>query len=263
MMTSESTLLLEAVIDVAKLAGRKAVSYFGQTPAVELKSDGSPVTIADRNAEEAARAWISTRFPADGIRGEEFGETNPRARRTWIVDPIDGTKSFIHGVPLWGTLIAVCEGHHVLAGAAFFPALDEMVAAVIGGGAWHNGARCHVSNVASISDSLVLTTDTRFGATPDRQHGWERLSDRASLARSWGDCYGYLLVATGRAEVMIDPILADWDAAAVLPVITEAGGVFTDWNGRETAFGGSAVATNRGVAVEARALLGAAPSEAT
>jgi histidinol phosphatase-like enzyme (inositol monophosphatase family) len=260
-MTSESTLLLEAVDEVARLAGAKALSYFGRSPTVETKSDGSPVTIADRSAEETARAWISTRFPNDAIRGEEFGRSDSRARRTWIIDPIDGTKTFVHGVPLWGTLIAVADDEQVLAGAAFFPALDEMVAAVVGGGAWYNGARCHVSDVSSIAQSLVLTTGTQFRYAPARRADFDRLASGASMSRTWGDCYGYLLVATGRAEVMVDATLADWDAAALFPVIREAGGVFTDWTGRATPFGGSAIATNSALSREARALLGVEVSE--
>jgi histidinol phosphatase-like enzyme (inositol monophosphatase family) len=252
----ESNLLLEAVSDLARLAGQKAQSYFGRSPAMELKTDGSPVTEADRAAESVARAWIETRFPFDGVVGEEFGDVRPDARRRWIIDPIDGTKSFIHGVPFWGTLVAVCDEERVLAGAAYFPALDEMVAASLGAGAWWNGSRCRVSSVGAVSESLVLTTDWRFTATPDRRDDWERLATAARIARTWGDCYGYLLVATGRAEVMVDPVMAAWDAAAVLPVIAEAGGVFTDWAGRETAFGRSAVATNAAVADETRDLLG-------
>jgi histidinol phosphatase-like enzyme (inositol monophosphatase family) len=260
-MTTESTLLLEAVTEVATLAGKKALSYFGHAPAVETKADGSPVTIADRSAEESARAWISTRFPGDSIRGEELGQSRLHGKRTWIIDPIDGTKSFIHGVPLWGTLIAICDDERVLAGAACFPALNEIIAAAAGAGSWWNGARCSVSSVARISESLVLTTGAQFEFSPARRRPWERLADEAAMARTWGDCYGYLLVATGRAEVMVDGSLADWDAAAVLPIVTEAGGVFTDWNGRETAFGRSAIATNRNVAVEARTLLEVSPLE--
>ena len=254
-MTDESTLLLEAVSEVATLAGKVALSYFGKSPAVETKADGSPVTIADRSAEDATREWLERRFPQDGMLGEERGSLRPDARRQWLVDPIDGTKSFVRGVPLWGTLVAVCEGERVLAGAAFFPALGDTVAAAIGGGAWWNGTRCRVSEVSSMSSAMVLTTGLRFAHAPERRQGWERLVERAGLARTWGDCYGYFLVATGRAEVMVDGSMAAWDAAALLPIITEAGGVFTDWSGRETAFGKCAIATNRALADEARALL--------
>jgi histidinol-phosphatase len=254
-MTDDSSLLLEAVRELATLSGRVAHSYFGTSPSIEHKADGSPVTVADRAAEQAARDWIEQRFPGDGVMGEEFGEIRRDARRRWIIDPIDGTKAFIHGVPLWGTLVAVCEGETVLAGAASFPALSEDVAAAIGAGAWWNGNRCRVSMVGSVSDALVLTTGLHFGRAPHRRGGWDRLVERAPIARTWGDCYGYLLVATGRAEVMVDASLAAWDAAAFLRVVIEAGGAFTDWDGRETAFGGSAIATNRAVADEARALL--------
>lgn len=254
-MSDEQSLLLEAVIDVARCAGRVALRYFKSTLSVERKQDGSPVTIADRSAEESARDWIGTRFPSDGIVGEEFGVVRANARRRWIVDPVDGTKSFVRGVPLWGTLVAVCEGDEVLAGAAYFPALDELLAAAVGRGAWWNGAQCKVSGVGTVEEATVVTTDHRFPHTPERRAGWKRLADRSMVARDWGDCYGYSLVATGRAEVMIDGVLSDWDAAALFPAIREAGGVFTDCTGRETPFGRSAVATNAALAREARALL--------
>ncbi|MEP6495448.1 MAG: histidinol-phosphatase [bacterium] len=254
-MIHDSPRLLEAVADVAVHAGQIAHSFFGRRLDVERKTDGSPVTVADRSAEEAARAWIEQRFPNDGIVGEEFGAVRPDAQRRWIVDPIDGTKAFVRGVPLWGTLVALCEGDQAIAGAAHFPALDETLAAALGEGCWWNGSRCHVSAVTSMAESLVLTTDPQFAAMPDRRAGWERLASAAAHARSWGDCYGYLLVATGRAEVMVDPIMADWDSAALYPAIVEAGGSFTDWPGNDTPFGGSAVATNRAVGGAARALL--------
>ena len=136
---SETDGLLQAVDEVARRAGGVALEAFRKNPAVEWKSDGSPVTAADRAAERAAREWISTRFPADGILGEEMAEHNPGAERRWIVDPIDGTTSFIRGVPLWGTLVAVARGEQVLAGAIFCPAVDELVCAAIGVGCWWNG----------------------------------------------------------------------------------------------------------------------------
>jgi len=213
------------------------------------------VTIADRRAETAARDWIAARFPDDGIIGEEFGSTRPHARRRWLVDPIDGTKTFIRGVPLWGTLVAVAEGPRVLAGAAYYPAVNELVAAGRGHGCWWNDARCSVSAVSSLETATVLTTDDRFPDAPARRSAWASLASRALVARTWGDCYGYLLVATGRAEVMVDDIVSPWDAAAVEPIIMEAGGLFTDWGGTQTAFGKSAVATNLALASDVRAIL--------
>ena len=255
-MSDERSMLMEAVSDVARSAGQIALRYFKTTLTVERKIDGSPVTIADRAAEDSAREWIGGRFPEDGIIGEEHGALRPTARRRWIVDPIDGTKSFVRGVPLWGTLVAICEADVVIAGAAYFPAIDELLAAAVECGAWWNGSRCGVSGVATLKDATVLTTDQRFARTPERREGWQRLADEASVARDWGDCYGYLLVATGRAEVMMDGILADWDSAALFPAIREAGGVFTDCAGRVTAFGKSAVATNAALARDARTMLG-------
>jgi histidinol phosphatase-like enzyme (inositol monophosphatase family) len=254
--------LMQAAADVARLAGDVAVGYFGTGVAVDLKADGSPVTLADRTAEERARAWIEQRFPTDGVLGEEFGITRAGARRRWVIDPIDGTKSFVRGVPLWGTLVAVCEGEEVLAGAVYLPVAGELVAAAAGQGAWLNGARCSVSQVSAIDGATVLTTDERFKEAPHYRGGWEQLSQAAAVSRSWGDCYGYVLVATGRAEAMVDPVLSPWDAAAVLPIVAEAGGVFTDWSGRETAFGGSAVATNAVLAAEVRRRLADRPDRA-
>lgn len=247
--------LLAAVEEVARLAGDVALRFFRSQLVVESKVDGSPVTIADRSAEQAAWSWIERRFPHDGILGEELGLARADARRRWVLDPIDGTKTYIRGVPLWGTLVALCEGEEVLAGAAYFPAVGEMLAAAPGQGCWWNGGRCAVSSRATLSEATVVTTDERFPADSGQRAGWERLAQRAGLSRSWGDCYGYLLVSTGRAEVMVDGTLSPWDAAALMPIIEEAGGIFTDWKGTRTAFGGSAVATNRGVAAEARMLL--------
>src|SRR5918997_856728 len=138
-------------------------------------------------------------------------------------------------VPMRGTLIAVAEGETVLAGAAYFPPVGELVAAAPGEGCWWNGARCRVSDVARLEDATVLTTDERFAGQPEREAGWRRVAARARVSRTWGDCFGYLLVATGRAEVMVDPVMSPWDAAALQPIITEAGGIFTSWDGAPTA----------------------------
>lgn len=249
--------LLDAVREVAQLAAQVAMAQYRTALAVELKGDGSPVTVADRAAETAAREWISARFPSDGIVGEEFGDTRPDAARRWFVDPIDGTKSFVRGVPLWGTLIGVVEGDQVLAGAVCCPAADELVCAARGEGAFWNDQRCAVSTTAVLSDATVLVTDERAYGDVAKRDGWRQLAERAAIARSWGDCYGYVLVATGRADVMVDPKMNPWDAAAVLPIIEEAGGVFTDYAGHRTAFGGDVIATNAALRLEARRALNA------
>jgi histidinol-phosphatase len=250
---------LSAVSELARLTGDVAMRHFRRGVRVETKGDGSPVTIADREAEQAARAWIEQRFAADGILGEEFGLVRADAPRRWVIDPIDGTKSFVRGVPLWGSMVAVCEGESVLAGAVCFPGGDarELVAAAPGQGCWHDGVRARVSDVASLDAATVLTTDERFLEHPAREAAWRRVSHAASVSRTWGDCYGYLLVATGRAEAMTDPRLAPWDAAPLVPIIEEAGGVFTSWAGKRTAFGGDAIATNAALATEVRRILAA------
>jgi histidinol-phosphatase len=247
--------LIEAALEVARLASLVAFRYYKHELAVETKVDGSPVTLADRAAEQLAREWIHARFPADGVLGEEFGETAGASGRRWLLDPIDGTKSFVRGVPLWGTCVAVCEGAEVLAGAAAYPAVEEAIVAAPGEGCWHNGVRCRVSSIDTLAEATVLVTDDRSFPAANQRVGWDLLASRAAVSRGWGDCYGYLLVATGRAEVMVDPILNPWDAPAFLPIIEEAGGVFTGWNGHRDAFAGNAIATNRVLADAARALL--------
>ena len=255
---SEARSWMEAAEAVARVAGEVALRHYHRGVTVETKGDGTPVSVADRQAEEAARAWLEKHCPADGILGEELGMTRPEARRRWILDPIDGTKTFVRRVPLWGTLVALAEGETVLAGAAFFPAVDELVVAAQGAGCLWNGKPARVSSVSKLSEAVLLTTDTRMG-TPEQCRVLDGLCGRAGFARTWGDCYGYLLVATGRAEAMADMIMAPWDAAALQPIIEEAGGAFTDWTGRRTAFGGNAVASNAALAAEVRAALGARP----
>lgn len=266
MPSDAPAVLLHAAADLARVAGDVALRHFRPGPAggtldVETKGDGSPVTAADRSAEDAARRWLAERYSADDVLGEEFGRSLRGAGRCWVLDPIDGTKTFVRGVPLWGTLVACVEQRpdggfgEVLAGAAYFPAVGELVAAAPGEGCWWNGARARVSAVDHLARATVCTTDPRFDARPDRREGWQRLEAAAGLSRSWGDCYGYLLVATGRAEVMVDAIVGDWDTAALLPVVEEAGGRFTSWEGVRTAFGGSAVATNATLAEPVHRLL--------
>src|ERR1700722_13364590 len=197
--------LLHAVAELARLAGDVALGYFGQARRSELpvsyKADGSPVTAADRGAEAAAREWIERHFRHDGILGEELGMIRPGARRRWVLDPIDGTKSFLRGVPLWGTLVAVAEGEAVLAGAIYCAAAGEMVAAAVGQGCWWNGARCRVSAESDLSRATVLTTDDRFphvtagaGASAEQTRvertrkvaGWRRVSGPPAAARTAG-----------------------------------------------------------------------------
>jgi histidinol phosphatase-like enzyme (inositol monophosphatase family) len=248
--------LLQAVAEVARLTGQVALRHYRTQLDIETKRDGSPVTIADRAAEETARAWITARFPSDAILGEEFGANGDQTGRRWLVDPIDGTKTYVRGVPLWGTLIAVMRGDDVLAGAVNCPAVDEIVVAAVGEGCWWNDTRAFVSRETDLARSTVLSTGVHFVGQPDRAARWLAIASEAAVARTWGDCYGYLLVATGRAELMVDNLMSPWDAAALIPVVREAGGEFSDWDGRVTPFGNGSMATNSAMAAALRARLG-------
>ncbi len=231
--------------ELARAAGEVALGYFGTRIGVETKADDTPVTVADRETETLLRAEIERRYPEHGIFGEEHGEVRPSAPVRWILDPIDGTKSFVRGVPLWGVLIGIeIEGEPVV-GVVHLPALEETVTAARGLGCRWNGQPCTVSAESRLDRSLVLTTDEVAFHDHAAEAGWRALAAAAHMTRSWGDCYGHVLVATGRAQVMVDPILAAWDAAPLLPILTEAGGCFTDLSGTPTIHGGSAVSANR------------------
>ncbi len=236
--------LRRAAEDLARQAGEITLRYFGQRLAPESKSDGTPVTRADREAETALREGILSRYPDHGVLGEEFGATNEGARVRWIVDPIDGTRSFIRGVPLYGVLIGIEIDGDPAVGVAHFPALEETVSAAAGRGCLWNGRPARVSTVDRLEDALLLTTDPEVLAAGPYGSGYARLQSSVRYARTWGDCYGHALVATGRAEIMIDPILAAWDAAPLLTIVTEAGGSYTTATGEPSIHGGSGVSSN-------------------
>lgn len=258
---TDITIYMDAVAEVARTAGDITNAYYGKNPEIHTKADGSPVTVADLAAEQTAREWIEERFPSDGIVGEELPPVRPDAARRWLLDPIDGTYTFLQQVPLWGTLVAVAEGESVIAGAAYFPALDEIIVAANGEGCWWNGSRARVSSVAALAEARLVTTDARFMRDRSRRERWMRLQEGARTMRTWGDCYGYLLVATGRADIMVDDVISDWDGAALMPIVTEAGGEFTDWRGRPTAFGRDAIATNAALSGIVREILAPADRE--
>jgi histidinol phosphatase-like enzyme (inositol monophosphatase family) len=250
-MSSELAPRRELAIQIAAEAGQITLRYFGQSNyQVECKADDSPVTIADRSSEEHLRRRIEEAFPADGILGEEFGERPGTSGYRWILDPIDGTKSFIHGVPLYGTLIGVEHEQASRLGVIHIPPSRETVYAAAGEGAWYvkEGEPPRPALVGScdkLEQALLCTSEVDGFHKVGRFETFAALSRAAGLVRTWGDCYGYLLVATGRADVMIDPRMHVWDAAALLPILTEAGGVFTDWQGQPTIYGGNGIACNR------------------
>lgn len=248
---------LEQLLDVARqaayLGGRRTLAYFNTGVAVETKSDETPVTRADREAETVIRDYINQHFPDHAIIGEEHGEQRGSADYRWIIDPIDGTKSFIHGVPIYGVLIGVEVANQASVGVVYLPALDEMVSAATGLGCWWNGRRAHVSTVERLADATILTTSVT--SCMKRSDAYEKLAAQTKLQRGWGDCYGYVLVATGRAEIMIDPAMNPWDCAPMLPIMREAGGHFAAWDGTPTIWGKDAFATNDALYAEVAAAL--------
>ena len=247
--------ILEAAREFGAAAGEVTLRYFGGVVDAEAKGDGSPVTVADREAEQLIRRRVEDRFPDHGVLGEEFPPTNEGARVRWILDPIDGTRSFMRGVPLYGVLIGVeVEGEPVV-GVAHFPALGEMVSAGKGLGCFLNENPCAVSTVDTVEKSLVTTTDVERILSRDEGPGWRTLQQRAAFSRTWGDCYGHILVATGRSEIHVDPILSPWDAGPLLTILEEAGGRFTSLEGEATIHGGSGVSTNGTLHAEVLALL--------
>ena len=226
----------------AALAGEIVMPLFEQRLTVELKADGTPVTEADRRAEEAMRELFARETPAFGVLGEEHGETPGEGRYRWVIDPIDGTKSYIHHVPLFGTLVALERDGEPVVGVVACHAVGETAWASRGGGAFLNGEPTRVSETPSLAEATVLTTSS-VSLHRRSPQGFARLGNEARLLRSWGDCYGYLAVVAGRAEAMIDPVVNFWDIAPFAVLLEEAGGRLTTWAGVDGA-GEDAVATN-------------------
>ena len=241
---------LLAAVQYAVAAGQQTLTRF-QNDQLEVlkKADQSPVTVADTETELLLRKCIADHFPEDAILCEEFDDVAGSTGYRWILDPIDGTKSFISGVPLYATLIGIEHEGNSQIGVIYIPALDELIFAEIGKGARYCRGDAQmtepkVSSVATLADACFVTTQLSTYDECNRRQVFRDLEQQASITRTWGDAYGYLLVATGRAEVMIDPIFNLWDGAAILPVIQESGGTFTDWKGIATVHNQEGIATN-------------------
>lgn len=242
------TTRLNHAIEQGRAAARLIMQYAESNFSVERKGDDSPVTVADREAELQLRRSIEAAFPDDGILGEEFDTKAGSNGFRWILDPIDGTKSFISSVPLFGTMIGIQFEEESVAGVVEFPGLNERIYAAQGQGCWTQRAdseatRAQVSQTP-LSEGLFVTTEVESFRERDALGLYETLEKRAWFSRTWGDCYGYYLVATGRATAMVDPGMSIWDAAPLLPIMEEAGGRFTDWSGVRTVDGGEGLATN-------------------
>jgi histidinol phosphatase-like enzyme (inositol monophosphatase family) len=239
---SDLTARLDFAIGAARAAGSIAMEHFQAKMSIEMKSDDSPVTVADRRAEQELRRMIAASYPDDGVLGEEFGERAGSSGWRWILDPIDGTQSFIRGVPLFGVLIGVEKNDEAVLGVAYMPALEEMVYAAKGHGCWWRPAgspaqapplSAHVSGIAKLADGVILTTSFDYWAQRGKAPLYAQLA-AAGKTRGWSDCYAHILVATGRAEAAVEPVMSVWDSAPFLPILHEAGGTYTDWQGRPT-----------------------------
>jgi len=232
--------------ETAYLAGRLTLGYFQTGVRPDFKADDTPVTRADREAEQLIRRRIEARYPSHAIVGEEFGgNASTETAFRWYIDPIDGTKSFMRGVPLYAVLLGLEIEGRAEVGAAYFPALDEMLVAATGMGCWWNGRRARVSDEERLFRSYVAFTDPASFGKYGKEAAWQRLQQATYHRAGWSDAYGYLLAATGRVEIMLDPIMSDWDCGPFPPILREAGGYFGDWQGQETIHGQEGLATSR------------------
>ena len=232
------------IYTLAEKSGEVIRPYFGKADlAVELKGDQTLVTQADRQAEAVMRDLIRKRYPQHGILGEEFGLENLSAEFVWSLDPIDGTLSFARGCPLFGTLIGLLHGGAPILGAINHPVLNQLC---IGNNTETtiNGRTVRLREVHHLSEAMLLTTDLASVDNHPRK-GFEELLRRIRLYRTWGDCYGYLLVASGGADIMLDPMMNPWDILPLIPVIQGANGVITTWSGTDASQGNSCVAANK------------------
>jgi histidinol-phosphatase len=229
--------------EVADAAADIALPIFRGGPEVRLKPDDTPVTEADVRVEELVRRAVAERFPSDAVLGEEGG-LDREAERTWIVDPIDGTKNFAAGIQVWGTLLALRFGEELVLGVVSAPALGERYDAVRGEGATLNGQQIHVSATGSIEEAAICFGDPDNFFSGDLREPFQRLASGSARTRGFGDFWGHMLVARGSMDVMVEPVLNEWDYSALVPIVEEAGGRITQLDGSPLAHGGSALTTN-------------------
>ncbi|MBM4069178.1 MAG: histidinol phosphate phosphatase [Planctomycetes bacterium] len=230
-MNSEWRNRYEVAQEAASAAGAFALEHFDNDVAVEWKADASPVTLADRGAEEMLRSTLLGRFPDDGFLGEEFGEQPGTSGYRWIIDPIDGTRSFVRGVPIWATLVGLQYRGECIAGVAFLPAMKQIFRAMHGDGAFRDDRRLHVSQVSTFAEAHLFYSSISWFLKAGCEQKFLQLVKQTQRQRGFGDFYGFLLVAQGSGELMVEHGVHAWDLAALKPIVEEAGGRMTDWTG--------------------------------
>ncbi len=245
----------ELAVEAAEKAAQLALGYYDTALNVEWKSNESPVTIADREAEQLIRTTLLGRFPKDGFLGEESGEQASESGFRWIIDPIDGTRSFVRGIPLWGTLVGLEYKGETIAGVTCAPTMRHTYRALRGDGAYRNDRRIRVSDVSRLEESQVFHSLLSWFIKSGCKDGFIDLVCRTQRQRGIGDFYGFLLVAQGSGELMVDYGVSPWDVAALKPIVEEAGGRFTDWDGNATIYRPDTLATNGKVHDETLRLL--------
>jgi histidinol phosphatase-like enzyme (inositol monophosphatase family) len=245
-MKQNADMLLAFSKELADASGALIRRYFRADYAVELKADESPVTVADRGAEELMRRMIMERFPDHGILGEEFGRYQPDAEYQWVLDPIDGTKSFISHTYLFGTLIALLHHGKPILGVINNPVVNDFLVGM-GGKSWLNGRQVQVRTCNRLEDAVLSCTNHWNVFNYHNGAAFEGLTRQVKRYHNWGDCHGYHLVASAGIDVMLDAILEVWDLMALIPIIEGAGGVITDWAGNNAIGGNGVVATGRGI----------------
>jgi len=234
----------DIAITAAEQAGKLAVSHFDKNVAVEWKDDRSPVTLADRGAEALLRNILLGKFPQDGFLGEESGATPGSSGYRWIIDPIDGTRSFVRGVPIWATLVGLDYKGESVAGAASVPAMGLLYRAMRGDGAFRNDRPIRVSGVDQLSEAHVFYSSISWFMKAGRERQFINLVKQTQRQRGFGDFYGFMLVAQGSGELMIEHGVHAWDLAALKPIVEEAGGKMTDWDGTPDIFRPDVIASN-------------------
>lgn len=241
---------LELACRAAREAGGMTLRLFNDRSfSVDVKADGSPVTAADRSAEEFLRRAIAGDFPDDAICGEEFGDAPGTSGFRWLIDPIDGTASFVRGVPLFGTMVGIELDAMPVAGVIEMPAMRERVFGSVAAGAWHQVGdavvrRAHVSGAGRLNDAMLCTTSLDSFVKAGREGLYSRLQAAAGSTRGWSDCYAFVLLATGRIEAVIEPVVRPWDVTPAAAVILAAGGRVTDLSGKQVAEWSDCVASN-------------------